>query len=1028
VQVIWTLEDWARAIIELPCAGEVPDRTVFVPNERVAHALRRALIELGAPSALVGTRFLTLVQLAREQLTAAGELASIDERGLGPALVQHTFGDLAFERFRRDDLLELAGWDEAFARTIGELDGALLDPAAMSGDQDAHVRDVARVYAALRQGGELATIGLLLQRAAAVVQPEEARGSKLALVTGFESLAEARLLRSLPGVHWGLWGVRPLRSHHLQRMAQLWGQEFADALRASRTLAGGVSALRQLQAGLFGEQCAGVAADDDGSVRIALYAGVHEEVEAAVGWVVEQLVEQGLAAHELAILSPSAEPYAALLRARLGVLPWADEAAPLFCERGVPLTERSDGSRLWLALTALRQGLSRESLAALLPCLRATDPERRVRGRSQAWEILNVVAAVGGGRGALEAGRLWLPAWHSALARHTLAPLHEEEREQQRRSDLAAELAAWLPAIAELTALLARMLAGAPLHEWWALFAAFARQHLRLPPEQPPSLVLLEPGVAQFARREQLEPAGVDAVEWLCALAARACAPAGRYGLPAIYIGTLAGAQGMAFRSVRILGLVEGSVPSASREDPVLPDALRTRLSPLLPTSRQRAHRQLVAFDFAVRAARERLALSAPRVSLEGSARQPASVLLDVVRALAGASTQQDLGRQLEAAASAGRAHERTLRSRLALGPGARLERLARGAIGLEGASLALDLARMRELRERTAVSAQDGFLPGILPAELIAGLHADHPISASRLQTLLACPHRYLLEQLLYFRDASRPLESDGLNKMAFGTWLHAIAESFWREHGTRVAERAGELTQHRAALRALAIEQFRELASTYPFANPQIAQAQLEALCDQLDKLLCFDWNEGEPKQFVAVEQTFGYESECRLDTEAGPLYVRGKIDKLDREGGTLLVRDIKTGKAKPRDAKAPPDSGIDLQLGLYALVAKRLAKEWGTPQRVGVSYLYLRRGEVARSWLGSDYEVLEEATRGWLVTAREILTQGAFVRTPNRDDCTYCSHRPVCASELDRVPSAFADERVPERLVQLKQGKTT
>jgi hypothetical protein len=87
-----------------------------------------------------------------------------------------------------------------------------------------------------------------------------------------------------------------------------------------------------------------------------------------------------------------------------------------------------------------------------------------------------------------------------------------------------------------------------------------------------------------------------------------------------------------------VLGLVEGSVPSATREDPVLPDDARRALSSLLPTAALRAHRQLASFDDAVRAARERLALSAPRVSAEGSVRQPAAVLLDVVRALAGSN------------------------------------------------------------------------------------------------------------------------------------------------------------------------------------------------------------------------------------------------------------------------------------------------------------------------------------------------------------------------------------------------------
>ncbi|HTU63917.1 MAG TPA: hypothetical protein VMF89_35875, partial [Polyangiales bacterium] len=64
VRVVWTTEDWADSIEALPTAGVLPARRVLVPNARVAHTLRRTLVERGANSALIGTRFLNIVQLA----------------------------------------------------------------------------------------------------------------------------------------------------------------------------------------------------------------------------------------------------------------------------------------------------------------------------------------------------------------------------------------------------------------------------------------------------------------------------------------------------------------------------------------------------------------------------------------------------------------------------------------------------------------------------------------------------------------------------------------------------------------------------------------------------------------------------------------------------------------------------------------------------------------------------------------------------------------------------------------------------
>jgi ATP-dependent helicase/DNAse subunit B len=306
-----------------------------------------------------------------------------------------------------------------------------------------------------------------------------------------------------------------------------------------------------------------------------------------------------------------------------------------------------------------------------------------------------------------------------------------------------------------------------------------------------------------------------------------------------------------------------------------------------------------------------------------------------------------------------------------------------------------------------------------------VSGLSAERPISASRLATLLSCPHRYLYENLLGFREQTGPLPSHLLHVMTFGVWLHGIAEEFWREQGAELGARKHDLAYFRAKLRALARERYEALRETYPFSSESVVDAQREELCDQLDRLLVLDWADGKPRAFVDVERGFGYDDPCPIETRAGALFVRGKIDKLDQDDDALLVRDIKTGAGKPRKADDPPDLSIDLQLSVYAQVAAALAPTWGTPLRVGVAYVYLRSGEPERRWVGSDYAALERAAQAWLATAVETLEQGSFVRSPNPDDCRYCIHKPVCAPEMQRARAALDDPRVPRRLALLKAG---
>lgn len=1017
VQVIWTLDDWAQAVLELPVSGPCPERTLLVPNMRVAHALRCALIERERPDALIGTRCVTPLHLALEILGAPPP----NDRDLGPLLALDAFRNVQLERFKADDLLSLPGWGEAFARTLGELEGALLEPDALCAHADPQVCDVGRIFGRVRARGDFRSAARLLTAATLQLASEPRRGTTLAVVTGFESLAEARLLGALPDLHWGIWGVRTQHAWQLARLDRLFGPALAGAARAARLQPTAATALGRLQASLF--TAAPETGPADESLRIAIYAGVHEEVEAAVSWVVEQLVERGLRAQEIALLSPSAEPYAALLRARLSALPWPSKLEHEHSQAKVPLCESSDGARLLCVVRALRAGLGRDWLAALLPLVAHDADDVRLWGLSRAWELLNELDAVGGEPAALGPGCAWPQAFRRGVAR--LSAADPQDVGAPGRARIAAALTALLPAIDALCALLQRVIADDPLSALWPALDAFLATHLHL---SRGALVRAQLAAALqlIAADPALEPRGGEALDLLEQCLRSARVPDGRFGMPQLYLGTLEGARGLAFRAVRVLGLVEGALPSAVREDAVLPDRLRESLSDALLTSAERAQRQLAAFDGAVRAARAELALSAPRVSAEGSVRQPAAVLLDVVQTLRAPQVTDSLSELLEQLAHDGRARERSSRERLAVSASARLGRIARGDRALaESDNPALSMTRLRALSDRSQPGVQDGLLPpGLLSAQL-AGLTPERPISATRLKTLLQCPHQYLLERVLGFEPATVAQSAHALDARTHGSWLHEIAERFWREHGPRLGAREGDLAAHRAALRALAHERFELLRAGYPFAGDDAARAACAEICDQLDKLIERDWETDEERSFVDVERSFGFDAPCALDSEAGPLYVRGKIDKLDRDRSRLLVRDIKTSKGKPRRGDEAPEVDTDLQLALYGRVARVMARKWKTPARVHVAYLYLKRGAPERAWKGSDFARLEEATDAWLATAVDVLRQAAFARSARDEDCEYCAYKVLCAPELQQRSAVLQDARVPQRLAVLKLG---
>src|SRR5262249_16078907 len=148
VRILWSTSDWANAITALPSEGPLPCRTVLVPRERVAHALRRELIRSGHADALAGTRFLPTVAAAIEVLGRADVALSPGEDALRRARLAGLLNaGLKLSHFPIDLLRTKLGWDGAFTQTISDLEAAGLTPDDLEGrdEGDHRLRDVATI-------------------------------------------------------------------------------------------------------------------------------------------------------------------------------------------------------------------------------------------------------------------------------------------------------------------------------------------------------------------------------------------------------------------------------------------------------------------------------------------------------------------------------------------------------------------------------------------------------------------------------------------------------------------------------------------------------------------------------------------------------------------------------------------------------------------------------------------------------------------------------------------------------------------
>ena len=232
--------------------------------------------------------------------------------------------DLRLIHFSLDLLRSTPGWDEAFAHSISDLEGAALRPedleAAGTSEQ---LRDVAAIWRALDQSARRSwTIQrVYVEAAAALERRPEAwpfQGPVLAFAAGGLTAAEARFLRAIPQGTIGLLAARPARKRYLDRMEELLGAEAGAALRSVEAPRAAGSE-RDLLASYLFEPPAVLAGQErprsqgpDGSVDLEEHAGVEDEVEATAGWVARQVAD-GAPLEEIAVLVPDLDPLAGLV-------------------------------------------------------------------------------------------------------------------------------------------------------------------------------------------------------------------------------------------------------------------------------------------------------------------------------------------------------------------------------------------------------------------------------------------------------------------------------------------------------------------------------------------------------------------------------------------------------------------------------------------------------------------------------------------------------------------------------------------
>ena len=313
-----------------------------------------------------------------------------------------------------------------------------------------------------------------------------------------------------------------------------------------------------------------------------------------------------------------------------------------------------------------------------------------------------------------------------------------------------------------------------------------------------------------------------------------------------------------------------------------------------------------------------------------------------------------------------------------------------------------------------------------------IKSLLANRGLSPSSVAMFASCSLKYYFSQIVNLQQEKQ--RDDEMGADVFGTWVHKVLELLdkqmiasggW-EDGLSVAQKK-ELI---APLLAKAMDEIKEREGNFEvekgfnYVLQEVAKTLLGSYFEE-----SASWYE-DRIQLLAVEEVVNTVVQVPVGTEIWPVKMKGRIDRLDLKGGSVLrIVDYKTGKVENKDVKAGESLAETLQekelnaklfqLWMYKfLVTKELQKSPADRKEflkdLELDRISLQPGIISfRNFkdklISSSLEFTEGESVTEFVQESEklikywveslISSEEAFEKTVNLDQCTYCDFTSIC-----------------------------
>ena len=473
-----------------------------------------------------------------------------------------------------------------------------------------------------------------------------------------------------------------------------------------------------------------------------------------------------------------------------------------------------------------------------------------------------------------------------------------------------------------------------------------------------------------------------------------------------------------------ITGLDQTTVPGSRLPDPILLDEERRALSPDLVLTADKLRENLYSMAALLASLNGRAVLSfAAYDMIEDKPSFPSSLLLQVYRLITGDSSldytalMTALGEPRGVISDWSLALDATDWWLGRIAPSGRF-RSAEETVRLNFPLINVGVMARAE-REGPQLTSHDGLVT-VSRDEVHPCVNHKIVMSASRFETLGACPYLYFLKYILHIRPPDDLVldRSRWLDPLQRGELLHEIYCRFMR--ALKKSDRPDDPAAHTELLHTLARELIAHTRETCPPPSEAVFSSEVRELLLSCDIFLNTESVRTPPVEPFLFEVRFGRahgddDDDDTPTAEAVPIAIpaekpfllNGRIDRIDRTAPhTYRVIDYKTGSYNRYEDLKAFGKGRCLQPALYAEAAATLLRQLGldTAPRV------IQSGYAFPTLRGDGREILIDTPdlkdlQKLLMELLHLLDQGHFLAPPDAH-CAYCDYAPICGPEAQAL----------------------